>query len=143
VGANVFKGMPGEFQAEKFAAAFAERFKGSQENLTAFGGEKRLFGIGTGVGEGESVDRGGVILAAAVALADMGRDLEAQDLEGDGEEVLGRVEMAVLLVEHEEGLLSEVFGGAGLDSGCREGANPFKKEAEEGVAITGWHQSPW
>ncbi len=143
MGANVFKGMPGEFQAEKFAAAFAERFKGSQENLTAFGGEKRLFGIGTGVGEGEFVDRGGVILAAAVALADMSRDLEAQDLEGDGEEVLGRAEMAVLLVEHEEGLLSEVFGGAGLDSGCREGANPFKKEAEEGVAITGWHQSPW
>lgn len=143
MGADEFEGMSGEFEPEQLAAAFAERFKGSQEVLAAFGGENRLFGIGTGVGEGEFVDRGGVILAAAVALADMGSDLEAQDLEGDGEEVLGRVEMAVLLVEHEEGLLNEIFGGAGLDSGCREGANPFKKEAEGGVAITGWHQSPW
>lgn len=80
-----------------------------------------------------------MVFAAAVAFANMSGDFEAQDLEGDGEEVLGRVEMAVFLVEHEEGLLGEVFGGAGLDTGCREGANPFKKEAEEGVAITGWH----
>jgi hypothetical protein len=143
VGADEFEGMSGEFEPEEFAAAFAERFEGGEEALAAFGGEQGLFGIGTGVGEGEFVDGGGVIFAAAVAFADMGCDLETQDLEGDGEEVLGRVEMAVLLVEHEEGLLDEIFGGAGLDSGCREGANPFKKEAEGGVAITGWHQSPW
>jgi hypothetical protein len=143
VGADEFEGMAGQFEAEQFAAAFAEGVEGGEEELAAFAGKNSLFGIGIGVGEGEFVDGGGVVFATAVALADVGSDLEAQDLEGDGEEILGRIEMAVLLVEHEEGLLREVFGRAGLDTGCREGANPFKKEAEEGVAITGWHHSPW
>jgi hypothetical protein len=114
MGADEFERMAGEFEAEEFAAAFAEGFEGGEEELAAFGGEGGLFGIGIGVGEGEFVDGGGVVFAAAVAFADVRCDFEAQDLKGDGEEILGRVEMAVLLMEHEEGLLREVFGGAVL-----------------------------
>lgn len=114
MGADEFEGMAREFEAEQFAAAFAEGVEGGEEELAAFGGKSSLFGIGIGVGEGEFIDGGGVVFATAVAFANMSSDFEAQDLEGDGEEILGRIEMAVLLVEHEEGLLRKVFGGAVL-----------------------------
>ena len=98
---------------------------------------------GSGASEaGELVHVHGSVLAPAGGLAAVGGQLEAQDLEGQGQQILQAVEVAVLLVDQHQHLLRQVLRmGAGI-TGCREGDDPFTEPRQDGGAGVHGHCLP-